>query len=56
MVVSDLQQAIDFYGRLGLEFPADPDPEAHGHVEAELPEGLRAARLSLLRLRPTTWP
>jgi uncharacterized glyoxalase superfamily protein PhnB len=41
VVVSDLQQAMDFYARLGLEFPADPDPEGHGHVEAELPGGLR---------------
>ena len=41
IIVSDLARAIDFYARLGLEFPADPDPEGHGHVEAELPGGLR---------------
>ena len=39
VIVSELGQAIAFYGRLGLEFPADP--EGHGHVEAELPGGLR---------------
>jgi catechol 2,3-dioxygenase-like lactoylglutathione lyase family enzyme len=41
IIVSDLARAIDFYGRLGLEFPADPDPEGHGHAEADLPGGLR---------------
>jgi catechol 2,3-dioxygenase-like lactoylglutathione lyase family enzyme len=41
VIVSDLARAIDFYGRLGLEFPTDPDPEGHGHVEADLPGGLR---------------
>jgi catechol 2,3-dioxygenase-like lactoylglutathione lyase family enzyme len=41
MIVSDIDKAIDFYRRLGLEFPEDPDPEGHGHVEATLPGGLR---------------
>jgi catechol 2,3-dioxygenase-like lactoylglutathione lyase family enzyme len=41
VIVSDLHRAIDFYKRLGLRFPADPDPMGHGHVEAELPGGLR---------------
>jgi catechol 2,3-dioxygenase-like lactoylglutathione lyase family enzyme len=41
VVVSDLQRSIDFYRRLGLEFPQDPDPMGHGHVEAPLPGGLR---------------
>jgi catechol 2,3-dioxygenase-like lactoylglutathione lyase family enzyme len=41
VIVSDLQRSIDFYSRLGLEFPADPDPMGHGHVEAPLPGGLR---------------
>ena len=41
VIVSDLERAVDFYRRLGLEFPPDPDPEGHGHVEAELPGGLR---------------
>jgi uncharacterized glyoxalase superfamily protein PhnB len=36
-VVSELGRAIAFYGELGLEFPA----EAEGHVEAQLPGGLR---------------
>jgi uncharacterized glyoxalase superfamily protein PhnB len=41
VIVSDMQRAIDFYQRLGLEFPDDPDPEEHGHVETALPGGLR---------------
>ena len=41
VIVSDLDKAIDFYGRLGLQFPRDPDPEGHGHVETMLPGGLR---------------
>jgi uncharacterized glyoxalase superfamily protein PhnB len=41
IVVSDLANAIAFYSRLGLEFPENPDPEGHGHVEATLPGGLR---------------
>lgn len=41
VIVSDIDKAIDFYRRLGLEFPEDPDPEGHGHVEATLPGGLR---------------
>jgi catechol 2,3-dioxygenase-like lactoylglutathione lyase family enzyme len=41
VVVSDLSRAIDFYRRLGLEFPGDPNAQAHGHVEAPLPGGLR---------------
>ncbi len=40
VVVSDLERAIRFYGRLGLEFPDPPDPEGHGHVEATV-AGLR---------------
>ena len=43
VVVSDLNKSVDFYRRLGLEFPEDPDPEGHGHVEATLPGGLRFA-------------
>src|SRR5439155_24310839 len=31
------------YRWLGLDIPDDPDPEGHGHVEAELPGGLRVA-------------
>jgi catechol 2,3-dioxygenase-like lactoylglutathione lyase family enzyme len=41
VVVSDIDRAVDFYRRLGLEFPNDPNPEGHGHVEATLPGGLR---------------
>lgn len=41
VIVSDLHRAIDFYQRLGISFPEDPDPEGHGHVEATLPGGLR---------------
>lgn len=43
MVVSDLHRSVAFYRRLGLEFPEDPDPEGHGHVEASLDGGLRFA-------------
>lgn len=41
VIVSDLHRAIEFYARLGLEFPENPDPMGHGHVEAPLPGGLR---------------
>jgi uncharacterized glyoxalase superfamily protein PhnB len=41
VIVSDLQTAINFYQRLGLQFPRDPDPEGHGHVETTLAGGLR---------------
>jgi catechol 2,3-dioxygenase-like lactoylglutathione lyase family enzyme len=41
VIVSDLQTAVGFYRRLGLEFPQDLDPMGHGHVEAPLPGGLR---------------
>lgn len=40
VIVSDMDKAIDFYQRLGLAFPGDPDPEGHGHAEATLPGGL----------------
>jgi catechol 2,3-dioxygenase-like lactoylglutathione lyase family enzyme len=43
LVVRDLDAALAFYRRLGLEIPDDPDPEGHGHVEATLPGGLRIA-------------
>jgi uncharacterized glyoxalase superfamily protein PhnB len=38
VVVSDLKAAVEFYSRLGLQFPQD---EGHGHIEATLPGGLR---------------
>jgi catechol 2,3-dioxygenase-like lactoylglutathione lyase family enzyme len=41
VIVSRLDRAIEFYRRLGLQFPEDPDPLGHGHVEASLPGGLR---------------
>jgi uncharacterized glyoxalase superfamily protein PhnB len=41
VIVSDLGKAIDFYARIGIQFPENPDPEGHGHVEASLPGGLR---------------
>jgi catechol 2,3-dioxygenase-like lactoylglutathione lyase family enzyme len=41
VIVSDLHRAIEFYKRLGLQFPEDPDAMGHGHVEASLPGGLR---------------
>jgi uncharacterized glyoxalase superfamily protein PhnB len=39
VVVSDLPRSVAFYRTLGLDF-ADVD-EDHGHVEAELPNGVR---------------
>jgi catechol 2,3-dioxygenase-like lactoylglutathione lyase family enzyme len=41
IVVGDLGRSVAFYRELGLEFPEPLDPEGHGHVEAELPGGLR---------------
>jgi catechol 2,3-dioxygenase-like lactoylglutathione lyase family enzyme len=41
VIVSDMQRAIEFYSCLGLEFPEQPDPAGHGHVEANIPGGLR---------------
>jgi catechol 2,3-dioxygenase-like lactoylglutathione lyase family enzyme len=41
VIVSDLHRAVDFYRRLGLQFPPELDPMGHGHVEATLPGGLR---------------
>jgi uncharacterized glyoxalase superfamily protein PhnB len=41
VIVSDMERAVDFYERLGLRFPDDPDPEGHGHVETSLPGELR---------------
>jgi uncharacterized glyoxalase superfamily protein PhnB len=39
IVVGDLDRSREFYGRLGLEIPEDP--EGHGHAEVELGGGLR---------------
>jgi catechol 2,3-dioxygenase-like lactoylglutathione lyase family enzyme len=41
IVVSDMPRSLAFYRRLGLEFPEGADNE--GHVEAQLPGGLRFA-------------
>ncbi len=41
VIVSDLKRSIEFYRRLGLEFPENPDPEGHGHVETTLEGGIR---------------
>jgi uncharacterized glyoxalase superfamily protein PhnB len=41
VIVSDIPTAIAFYKHLGIKFPDDPDPEGHGHVESELPGGIR---------------
>ncbi|CAL9391755.1 VOC family protein [Streptomyces althioticus] len=38
-VVSDMAASVAFYRRLGLAFPEGA--EAEGHVEAELPGGMR---------------
>jgi uncharacterized glyoxalase superfamily protein PhnB len=39
IVVSDMRRSLAFYRRLGLEFPEGAESE--GHVEAELPGGMR---------------
>lgn len=39
MVVSDMAASVAFYRRLGLSFPEGA--ETQGHVEAELPGGMR---------------
>jgi uncharacterized glyoxalase superfamily protein PhnB len=39
IVVSDMPRALAFYRKLGLEFP--DGSEGEGHVEAQLPGGLR---------------
>jgi uncharacterized glyoxalase superfamily protein PhnB len=41
LVVRDMKAALDFYRRLGLEFPEGAEKE--GHVETQLPGGLRLA-------------
>jgi catechol 2,3-dioxygenase-like lactoylglutathione lyase family enzyme len=41
VIVSDLDRAIDFYRRLGLDFPQDAGSDGHGHAEAPMPGGLR---------------
>ncbi len=41
VIVSDLGAAIEFYAHLGVRFPENPDAMGHGHVEAQLPGGLR---------------
>jgi catechol 2,3-dioxygenase-like lactoylglutathione lyase family enzyme len=41
VIVSDLDRAVAFYARLGLQFPDELDPMGHGHVETVLREGLR---------------
>jgi uncharacterized glyoxalase superfamily protein PhnB len=38
VVVDDLAEAVAFYRELGLEFPDDMES---GHIEAQLPGGLR---------------
>lgn len=43
LIVGSMDAAIDFYSKLGIEFPDPPDPEGHGHVEAKLPGGIRLA-------------
>ncbi len=39
IIVSDMASSLAFYRLLGLDF--DEDPEAAGHMEAELPGGTR---------------
>jgi catechol 2,3-dioxygenase-like lactoylglutathione lyase family enzyme len=39
MVVQDMKATLDFYRQLGLDIPAGAESE--GHVEAQLPNGMR---------------
>lgn len=41
LVVRDMKAAVEFYRRLGLEFPSGAEGE--GHAEAKLPGGMRLA-------------
>ncbi|WP_327120769.1 VOC family protein [Nocardia sp. NBC_01730] len=41
IIVTDMAAAVAFYRRLGLDFPAGSEQEAH--AEAALPNGLRIA-------------
>jgi len=41
VIVANLYVSVAFYRKLGLQFPDDPDPEGHGHVESTLPGGFR---------------
>jgi catechol 2,3-dioxygenase-like lactoylglutathione lyase family enzyme len=43
LVVQDLAASLAFYRRLGLPIPEGAESSEHGHVEAELPGGLRLA-------------
>ena len=40
VIVSDMERAVAFYARLGLEFASEAEGGA-GHREAELPGGMR---------------
>jgi catechol 2,3-dioxygenase-like lactoylglutathione lyase family enzyme len=41
IVVSDMARSVAFYRKLGLQFPEDADDDGHGHLEAQLPGGMR---------------
>jgi catechol 2,3-dioxygenase-like lactoylglutathione lyase family enzyme len=43
VIVSDMDESVAFYRRLGVQFPEPHDPEGHGHVEATLEGGIRFA-------------
>jgi catechol 2,3-dioxygenase-like lactoylglutathione lyase family enzyme len=43
LVVEDLAASLAFYRRLGLQIPEGAESSEHGHVELELPGGLRLA-------------
>jgi catechol 2,3-dioxygenase-like lactoylglutathione lyase family enzyme len=43
LVVDDLPASLAFYRRLGLPIPDDADASEHGHVEVQLPGGMRLA-------------
>ena len=41
LAVRDLAASVAFYRRLGLQFAEGAEDSEHGHVEAQLPGGLR---------------
>ena len=43
LVVEDLSASLAFYRRVGLAIPEGAESSEHGHVEFELPGGLRLA-------------
>ena len=51
VIAADLKRSVEFYRRLGLEFPHDPTADDQGHVEAVFENGLRFAIDSVEAIR-----